>query len=678
MEEGLADKRDVPLSLSVSVARPERVMDRCACRRGANAFGRALLGGLLMLNAVGAGERDLADLSLEELMNETVTSVSKREQKRVEAAAAIAVLSNGDLRRSGATTIWDAMRTVPGLQVASVSSAMPAVGARGFIGAYADKQLVLVDGRAVYSPFFSGVFWYLQQPILDDVDRVEIIRGPGASIWGANAVNGVINIVSSSARDTQGGLIYAGAGQVHGGMGGVRYGGELSEGTYYRVFASRQVEDAFPAAPGQPAGAGDWQSWHGGFRLDRYTGADAHLTWQADVTRVGLDSNTSDAGNVNMLGRWTRQVASGSSVELQAYVDRTSVHMTPTLDLLSETADLAFQHDLVLQERHDLIWGLGARVIRDRFVETNPMSIIVRRPRAEETLFSGFVQDDFAAIPERLTLTAGVKLEHNDFTGWEVQPTLRALFKASERQTLWAGVSRAIRSPSEAEALDVVALPAGMPFTGPDGGMYLPQIVGNRAAESEVLWSFEAGYRVQPAANVSVDLAVYSNRYTGLFGILDANFVPGEPLGALELPWQNLFKSRTRGAELAVVVAVTSGWRVQAGYTVFHHRQTGPAGADTVFFGKNDSKEHGFVRSSVDFNSRTSLDVQVRAAGGIQAMPGYTTADVRLAYRPSEDVELALVGQNLLDGQHPEQPPGVLAIPAEVPRSIHGKMTWRF
>ncbi len=265
--------------------------------------------------------KDSTDLDLEQLVNIQVTSVSKKEEKLTDAAAAISVLSNDDLRRSGATSVAEALRLVPGMDVAQINSSPWAISARGFNEPHSRSLLVLVDGRAVYSPWDGGVTWNLQQQMLEDVDRIEVIRGPGGTLWGANAVNGVVNIVSKSARDTQGGLIYGGGGDVHLTMDGGRYGGMIGSNTYYRVFGSYQLNDDYPAPDGSPSGTG-WQGGQGGFRIDNYASADTHATWQGDFTKNDLFEHTQDDYNLNTLGRWTRTLSDRSSIEFQTYLDR--------------------------------------------------------------------------------------------------------------------------------------------------------------------------------------------------------------------------------------------------------------------------------------------------------------------------------------------------------------------
>ena len=635
---------------------------------------RTMAAALLPLAAGAAAEKNYGDLSLEELMNETVTSVSKKEQKLTDAAAAVTVLSNDDLHRSGATSLPDALRLVPGVNVAAVNSHESAVSVRGFNSVFANKLLVLVDGRAVYTTLFGGVYWDLQQPMLEDVDRIEVIRGPGGTIWGANAVNGVINVVTSDARDTQGTLLYGGGGDIHRELGGVRQGGRLGENTYYRVFAGYQSNDDYPLAGGEAAGD-HWLGRHGGFRIDHHPDPDTRLTWQADATDVR--SADSDGYNANTLGRWTRRFSDRSSLEVQTYYDRLYRDEDMRSRPRSDTFDLSAQHTFGLGERNDVIWGLGYRHIDNKIGQTNAFSP-VRDGTFSEQLFSLFVQDEIKLVPDRLILTAGIKLEHNDYTGLELQPGVRILFKPTEKQALWAAVSRAVRTPSAVEGRDTFAIAAGPPVSGPGGGLYLPEIVGNPGIRSETLWAFEAGYRVQPVRQVSVDLATFYNRYEDLITLGEtAVFVPGAPVGELEMPWENLLRGRTYGGEAAVTFSPADTWRLTAAYSLLFQRVEGPAGPGLDFVGRPPTQQFT-LRSLHALTRRADLSVQFRYVDPIDGVPAYLTADIRFAFRLTDRLEFSLVGQNLLDDRHPEQGEAPITLTAEVPRSFYGKLAWRF
>lgn len=645
-------------------------------RRPVSALLTGLLAASLHANHADNTGPDLADLSLEQLMNETVTSVSKKEQKLNEAPAAISVLSNDDLRRSGATSVAEALRLVPGMSVASVNSSQMAISSRGFNNLYANKLLVLVDGRAVYSPLFAGVFWELQQTTLDDVDRIEVIRGPGATVWGSNAVNGVINIVTRSAKDTQGTLIYAGGGDVQQTMAGVRHGGRIGEKTYYRVYANEQSRDDYLLPGGAPA-QDNWSSQQGGFRFDHYPEEGTQMTWQTEMTSADFSDRKSDTYNFNTLSRWTRDWSGRSGVEFQTYYDRTHRDEFTGGYTTIDTVDLSMQHRFALGERNDVIWGLGYRHIDGKAKQTNPF-LVVRDPDFDQQIVSAFVQDELTLVPDRLTLTAGTKLEHNDYTGIEIQPSASLVYTPTKRQTLWAAVSRAVRTPSVLEATPSFAPLFGAPFIGPGGIFYVPTLVGNPDVASETLWAYELGWRIQPTDHVSVDVSVFYNDYDNVITVGSTPvFVPGAPTGVAELPWSNDLKGHTYGGEASVTIYPADNWRVTAAYSLLIANIRGPAPfAETS---EHSSPRHQVsLRSAYDFTKRWSLDGQVRFVDSIEGVPAYVTADLRLSYRPNDHLEFALVGQNLLDPSHPEQSTAPFSTNSEVPRGFYGKITWHF
>jgi iron complex outermembrane recepter protein len=634
---------------------------------------------------------NLAELSIEQLANVEVTSVSKKEQRLADAPAAAFVLSDEDIRRSGATTIVDALRLVPGMQVAALGANDWAVTARGFNSQFANKLLVMIDGRTVYSPLFSGVYWDVQQMLLDDVDRIEAIRGPGAAIWGANAVNGVINILSKSARDTQGALIYGGGGSEHLVLGGARYGDQIGENTFYRLYGTYQLNDQFHSSAGTSLND-NWDLAKAGFRLDHFTRGEAQLTWQGDAHTGNVFDHTGDLHGFNTLGRWTQHLTGRSSYELQAFVDH-SFRDDALARASVSTADLSGQHNFGLGQRQDIIWGWGYRYIRSELARANTPALTIVDPDKDVNLISAFVQDEIQIVPEKLTITLGTKVEHNDFTGFEIQPSARLTIKPSENQTVWAAVSRAVRTPSEAEGMDFIAFTTGGPQPGP-GGLYLPVFIGNPDLESETLLAYELGYRIQPCSQVSADFALFYNDYDELTGRTPVAFVPGTPFGTLAIQSVNSLTAESYGGEAVVSYAPLENWRLSASYSLLLLNAHGnPSDAEAAEL--NSPTHQVVLRSSWELlgpafrvlspesgvrsrDSRLSLDVQLRYVDNVQNVPAYLTADVGLTWRPCADLELRVVGQNLLDDQHPEQASLIGAPTAEVPRGIYGKITWRF
>lgn len=623
--------------------------------------------------------RSLADLSIEELLNESVTSVSKREQRLGDVASAVTLLSNEEIRRSGATSLPEALRLVPGMNVGAVNAREWAVSARGFNGVFANKLLVMMDGRAVYNPLSSGVFWDLQQVMLEDVERIEVIRGPGATIWGANAVNGVVNVVTQSARDTQGGLVYGGGGDQHQALAGARYGGQLGETTYYRVFGSHRENDEFTFANGQPAGD-DWTGWHGGFRVDYEGAEDTHLTWQSDLSTVRYEAGISDGTNVNTLARWSRDLSERSSLEVQAYYDRVDAKESRRAHPLLQSYDLSAQQTFASGERHDLIWGVGLRYLDNSIEQETPM-LVIRKAEFDQRLYSAFVQDEIKLVPNVLILTAGAKLEHNSYTGYELQPSVRAVWKPASNQTAWGAISRAVRTPSGSEGADVFGVVAGPPLVGPDGGLYAPTIVGNGHPRSEVLVAYESGYRIQPVSQLSVDLAVFFNDYSQVIDVAfdhPPHFVPGNPIGVAEMPFSNLTSARTYGGEISVTFSASDHWRLVGGYSLLASHFSGPVSVNPSEQEQGAPKHQSFLRTSWDLGRRASFDAQIRSASKLQDVPSYVTGDARVAYRVMDKLEIAVVGQNLFDPHHPEQGPAPITVNSELSRSYHVKAIWRF
>ena len=641
---------------------------------------------------------DLTDLPLEDLMNIEVTSVSRSPEPISKAAAAVTVITEEDIRRSGATTLPEALRLSPGLEVARVDAHTWAVSSRGFNDVFANKLLVMIDGRTVYTPLFSGVFWDAQDTLLEDIDRIEVVRGPGATLWGANAVNGVINIITKSAKDTQGLLISGGGGTELLGFGNIRYGAKVNDELYARVYAKYANHDDSKLPSG--ADANDrWDMWRGGFRLDWQPSDPNLLTFQGDVyfgtlsQTYGIPTTTPpfvrlSAGDFelhggNLLGRWSHTFSEESDLTLQAYVD----HTTRNADIFREerdTEDVDFQHQFALGERQRVIWGGGFRRTDDEADNTVNVSLTPESRGLD--LFSGFLQDEITIVPDRFSLTLGSKFEHNDFTGFEVQPSARVLWTPVERHAVWASVSRAVRTPSRAE--DDVRINPPVPGV-PLGSEFFPTLTGNRNFESEELIAYEIGYRLQPVERLSVDLAVFYNDYDDLRS-LEPVF-PAAPLSPTVAA--NGLKGETYGFEIANTIDLANNWRITGGYTYLQMQMHRKAGSFDLMSERAlegaDPHHQFFIRSAVDFGERHDWGhefqfdsvfryVETIIVSGSQ-VPSYFTLDLRLAWRPTANLEIAIVGQNLLDDRHPEFNPTTIPTQrTEVERSAYAKLTLRF
>lgn len=622
----------------------------------------------------------LKRLTIQDLLEVPVTSVSRRPQKYADAAAALYVISREDIRRSGATSIPELLRMVPGVQVARIDASKWAVTARGFNGRYANKLLVQLDGRTLYTPLFSGVYWDVQDTVLEDIDRIEVIRGPGATMWGANAVNGVINIITRSSHDTEGGLLTAGIGNEEEALGTLRWGTAVGDSASLRIYAKGIEHDGGLSFSGEEA-ADDWRSRRFGFRTDiDLTQADT-LTVQGDyyegnagavlAHRSTLSSAESDTSGGNLLARWSRRISARSGLELQLYYDHTE-RANWTLDEDRDTFDLDLQH-YFSTGRHVLVWGLGYRLTRDQVAHVPGGALRLEPQRRDAATVSAFMQDDIAFPDRDLHLILGTKYEHNDYTGDEWQPTVRLLWSPAERASLWAAVSRAVRTPSRAESdLRIDA-----------GGT---RVRGNPDLVAERLIAYEAGLRAQPVAALSLDLSGFYNDYEDLQSI-EAS-APDQP-APIDLRVDNRMTGESYGLELAANWDVLPHWRLKAAYTwleVDLKPHDGSTDASSARQWDSAPRHQLNLRSWLDIRPDLELDLSLYlvdrlANGDAQA---YQRLDVRLGWRPLPGLELGLIGRNLLDASHPEFPQisgnspeeGLVSTQAE--RSVLAQLTWRF
>ncbi len=647
---------------------------------------------------------DLSELSLEELMDVEVVSVSRRAGPISAAAAAVFVLTREDLRRSGATTIPEALRLVPGLQVARIDANKWAISARGFNGRFANKLLVLLDGRTVYTPLFSGVLWDVQDTLLEDVERIEVIRGPGATLWGANAVNGVINILTRAATDTQGTLVSAGGGSEERGFIAARYGGLLGPATAYRVYGKLFDRDASVEAGGGVA-ADAWSVGRGGFRLERTLSAASTLTVQGDGYRgeVGsglvvadvaalpsarqrtIRSDDAIAGG-NLLARWRHERGSGSEMRAQLYLDRTE-RDTVVVDETRDTWDLELQYAAAATARQRLIWGVGFRHTADDIAGSD---VLTFTPAARsDALWSAFLQDEVTLVPERLSVIAGTKLEHNDYSGAEVQPTLRALWTPRHGHTVWGAVSRAVRTPSRAEHdFRFNAATFGPGTLAPGAPPVVSAAIGSPAFQPEELLAYELGWRTGVGGRLFVDAAAFLHRYDRLrstrVGEPFLEVAPPPPHLVVPALVRNDMQGDAYGLELAADWRPVAGLRLAAAYTLLEMDLELLPGADdpAALAAEGESPRHQLhLRAAVDLSRDVELDLAGRWVDALpaHAIPSYAALDLRLGWEPVAGLELALVGQNLLDDEHVEFTPEVLTTPSvALERSLYGKVTWRF
>jgi iron complex outermembrane receptor protein len=562
---------------------------------------------------------NLVDLSLEQLSSITVSTVSGREEPLSRAPGSVYVITGEDIRRSGASTLPEALRLAPNLHVARVDASQYAISARGFNSTTANKLQVLIDGRTVYTPLFSGTFWDAQDVLLEDVERIEVISGPGATLWGANAVNGVINVITRRAGDTQGGLAAAGAGNVER-SGAVRYGAPLAGG-HYRAYAKAFDRDSNELR-------------QAGFRADWGRAAQG-FTLQGDAYGGDLDAQRSRSG-ANVLARWTREFSGGSSLRLQAYFDTTDRNYPGTFKEHLDTYDVELLHALASTGAHRLLWGFGLRHHRDRVDNSAVLAFLPARSNFNRSHV--FVQDEIALRPD-LDLTLGLKLDRNTYTGVEALPSARLAWRPSGAHLVWTALSRAVRAPSRIDR--ELFAPANPPFTLLAGG---PQF------RSEVSKVVELGYRGQPDPRFSYSLTAYHHRHESLRTLSASAAGP-----VLE----NNAEGETTGIEGWSTWRPTERWRLSGGFV--RQRQslrTRPGTVDLLAPGSlgNDPSGWLVLRAGVDLTPAHDLDVMLRRVGALPDphLPAYTAVDARLAWRARRDVELALAVQNLFDRRHAE------------------------
>lgn len=643
---------------------------------------------------------DLLQLSLEDLGNVNVTSVSKKSQPLSETAAAIHVITQEDIRRSGVNMIAETLRMAPGLQVARANSRQWGVSSRGFNETFANKLLVLMDGRSLYTPLFSGVYWGETDTVLEDIDRIEVIRGPGATLWGANAVNGVINIITKDAKETQGVLLSGGGGIEQRGFGTVRYGGRLGTNAYYRVYGKYANQDDSTLLDGSSGGDHWWMS-RTGFRADWEPSEANHVTLQGDAyygdfggrfliqtldpPAIQPQVRRAKVEGSNILGRWKHEFSSVSDMALQIYY----VSSDRGLGIGNEnrdTFDFDGQHRFELGDRHEIVWGMGYRYSVDDITE----SFDFRMTDSSETmqLFSIFGQDEIELMPDRLHLTLGTKLEHHEYTGFEVQPNVRLAWTLSEKQTFWGAVSRAVRTPSRAERDFQVFGDLG-PYVPPTPFPVVAPGSGNRDLLSEELIAYEIGYRLELRPNLSMDFSTFYNDYDNLrsVSILPLQLGPASSTPYFEVPltFRNELVGETFGGEVSATWQPLDAWRLRANYTFIktHLRSVGGQPSLTVDTGGNSPEHQVSIRSQINLSSDVDLDLGVRWVdrldGVLQQIPSYTELESRIAWRPNQNCEVAVVGNNLLHAHHREFNPVVIfGRDAQVDRSVFAKVTLRF
>lgn len=609
----------------------------------------------------------LKKLSMEELLNMEVTSVSKHPERLAEVASAIQVITSEDIRYSGATNVPEALRLAANLQVAQVNSSQWAISARGFNNVLANKLLVLIDGRTVYTPMYAGVYWDVQNVLLEDVDRIEVISGPGGTLWGANAVNGVINIITKKTNVTQGTYTEAGAGNQLLGMGSIRHGGKIAKNISYRAYAMGFKRGSTVLATDESKANDSWTMGQGGFQMNWTPSEKNDVTLQSNVYDGRPDpdgNNPVIARGSNVITRWTHTTSEKSDFQLQLYYDQTWRDFRNGFTERLTTFDFDGQHRFKLGNRNEIIWGLGARSM-DHDVQN--LELFGFNPAHKNLhIYNVFVQDEIVVIPERFRLVLGSKFEHNVYTGWQLQPNARLVWSPSSRNMLWTAVSRSVRTPSRLEREFSISLAPGIPL-----------LVGNPDFTNEELLAYELGWRFQPDEKLSFSLSSFYNIYSNI-----RSAEPGPPPFGIPIMIANGVEGNTYGIELSGNYRINDSWRVRGGYTFLEKELKVKPSSNDANGGtaeSNDPQHQILVQAMTDISRRIELSVVSRYTSALPkpVVAEYVALDLKIAWRITNFLELNVIGQNLLSDYHAEFVPSSPA-PREIPRSIFGKIICRF
>lgn len=642
---------------------------------------------------------ELFDLSIKDLSNVQVSSVSKTLENAFKSAAAIYVLTQEQIQRSSATSVPELLRMVPGVEVAQISSNKWAITARGFNDQLANKLLVLIDGRTVYSPHFSGVYWDAQDVLLEDIERIEVIRGPGGALWGANAVNGVINIITKHAKNTQGTYVSAGTGTIENGFAEARYGGNAGDGLYYRGYARFFDRDNFHTVNGDNA-KDDWNIGKAGFRVDWEQSPQDTKTLQGDIyqgkenegrtllfpslvppfVNPTIDGEGGDVSGGNILGRWESVLSDTSSLQFQTYIDNARRQYTE-LGTNTTTFDNELQHSWQPNQTHEIVSGVGFRYITES-IHTGQFFNHFNTNKYD-SLYTAFAQDKIALVPETLFFTLGSKFEVNNYTGFEYQPTARLAWSVTDKQTLWTAISRAVRTPNHAEHdfnTIVGVVPPGVIAPNTPAGFVRWQ--GNPSLDAETLTAYEAGYRIQPRENMNFSLSAFYNDFDDLVTNERSAIFPNATT-ALTTQFQNGAEGEVYGIELTGEVDVTPNWRLTGSYsfvTLDLHLKPGSTDTRVETYEGTSPKNRFSILSNWNIADNIFFDNALYVVESLptDAIPSYTRFDTKLAWKPVQSNEIGIVGQNLLDNRHPEFSESLFATATEVPRSVYGYVKWWF
>ena len=620
-----------------------------------------------------------------------VSSVSRQESTVGKSPAAVFVITNEMIRRSGALSIPEVLRMAPGVEVARIDSSRYAISIRGFNSRFSNKLLVQIDGRSVYTPLFGGVFWDAQDVVLEDVEQIEVIRGPGATVWGANAVNGIINIITKNASETQGVYVQAGGGTYEHGFTTGRYGGRMGKDTSYRVYGKWFDRGSGGATPGAPPGENidDFHQGRGGFRTDWTASEQDTVTLQGDCYRdlagsfgvrpsmtpptfIQSGSDPEQASGQNIVCRWTHKIDDESEWSLQSYFDHTERDwLEMDFGEKRNTADVDFCHHFPLADRHKMTWGLQYRNTGDK-IRNAPFMLSFTPAERNINLYSCFVQDEITLSENRWYLTIGSKFEHNDFSGFEYQPTIRLLWTPSPKYSLWGAISRAVRIPTRADQNIRIVVPPVATSPVP----VFPLILGQSGFKSEEELAYEVGIRGQPTEELAWDLAVFYNDYSKLRGRTFYPPILGYPT-YFPAVLANVYEAKTYGFELASSCQMTERWKLSTAYSFLCED-----GLPADYADGNDPRNQVYLQSGWDLGCHWELDMIWRYVDSLMyaEVAAYNVMDVRLAWRPRQHFEVGVVGRNLLSSGHTEfaANPMLVSLPTEVLPEVYGYVTWRY
>ncbi|HLZ66192.1 MAG TPA: TonB-dependent receptor [Aliidongia sp.] len=604
---------------------------------------------------------DLQRLSIEELANIQISSVSKTPEPLSDAPAAVYVISHDDIMRSGQTRLPELLRLAPNLEVAQLTPTTYAISARGFnVGnnaSLSDKLLVLIDGRSVYTPLFAGVYWDMQQVLPEDIERIEVISGPGATLWGANAVNGVINIITRKSADTQGGVLTVGAGNLER-SASLQYGGRLSDDLTYRVHAEGAYFSPYQTSSGTDAND-SWSRPQGGFRIDWTPGGDA-LALQGDIFQAS-EAPGGSIGGRDVLASWQHRLGDESDLQLQAYYDQAKRFADNGNGGFSvDTYDVEFQHSFALSDRNSILWGAGDRVISYR-IENQTSLLFV--PAGQTLNLADVFGQDTIGLTDRVKLTLGLKLENDPFADWQPLPSARVSWKITDDALLWSAVSRAVRAPTPVDR-DLVEKLGSIDY-----------LTGSRSFAPEVLTAYEAGTRIQASERLSFSISTFYNLYDDLRTIEPA------PGGFLPLRWGNKMTGLVYGVEVWGSYRVADWWRLSASFNLQHEHlrfQPGSSGIGGLAFAAEDPNHQAALRSSMNLGPDVTWDADLRYVGKLHntTVPEYAELNTRLGWKLTNALEISLSGFNLLHARHAEFFESGQS--DQIPRSFVVETRWRF